>query len=137
MYVDPDDPVKLIRLNCVNHWNHTRRITLTYYAEWVLGTLRGITQQYIIPEYDANNHTILAHNPYSLDFNQSYMFISASQDFHGMTTDRREFIGRHNNYSEPSALRRIGLGSQVNAGDDTCATVQLHINLEPGTNQEI
>jgi len=137
VFIDPDDPVKVIRLQCKNHWTRNRRLTLTYYAEWVLGTLRGITQQYIIPEYDTSNRTILAHNPYSLDFGDSYLYVSASQEFHGMTTDRREFLGRLNDYREPSALRRVGLESRVNAGDDTCAVIQLHVDIEPDTSKEV
>ncbi len=137
LFVDPEDPVKIMRIQFKNHWNHTRRLTITYYAEWVLGTLKDITQQYIIPEYDADKRTLLAHNPYTLDFGDSYMFVTAGQEFHGMTTDRREFLGRLNDRAEPAGLQRLGLGGAVNAGDDTCVAVQLHLNLAPGKTDDV
>jgi cellobiose phosphorylase len=39
--------------NLTNH--RTRRINITYYAEWVLGTRRDVTAQFVIPEFDSRN----------------------------------------------------------------------------------
>ena len=58
--------------SCTCAWktlgSRPRRITVTYYAEWVLGTTRDLTQQYIVPEFDAEHHALLARNPYSIEF---------------------------------------------------------------------
>jgi cyclic beta-1,2-glucan synthetase len=132
-----DAPVKIIRLELENTWERVRRVTITYYAEWVLGTNRDITQQYIIPEFDANTQVLLAHNPYSLDFGGNFIFVSANQDFHDFTTDRQEFLGRLGNYKLPAGLRRIGLSDTVEAGRDTCAAIQLHMNLEFGQKDSV
>ena len=45
--------------------DRTRRITVTYYAELVLGTTRDVSQQYLIPEFAEDHQTLLARNPYS------------------------------------------------------------------------
>jgi cyclic beta-1,2-glucan synthetase len=127
-----DAPVKIIKVELENTWQRNRRITLTYYVEWILGTARDITQQYIVPEFDVNTQVLLAHNPYSIDFGNSYMFVSANQDFHDFTTDRQEFLGRLGNYAQPTGLRRIGLSDTIAAGIDSCAAIQLHMNLEVG-----
>ncbi|MEO8608430.1 MAG: glucoamylase family protein [Chloroflexota bacterium] len=137
LFTAQDAPVKIIRLRLENTWNRSRRITLSYYAEWVLGTRRDITQQYIIPEYQSDSQTLLAHNPYSMEFSDSYMFVSANQNFHGMTTDRTEFLGRLGAYASPAALKRIGLSGTVQAGMDTCAAVQLHVDLQPNAVEEV
>ena len=40
VFVAPDDPVKVVRLHVRNHRHRPRRLTVTYYAEWIL---RGIS----------------------------------------------------------------------------------------------
>jgi cellobiose phosphorylase len=42
VFAVPDAPVKIVRLRLENLWTRPRRITATYYAEWLLGT-RDIT----------------------------------------------------------------------------------------------
>ncbi len=51
LFAVPDAPVKVVRLRLENTWSRVRRITATYYAEWVLGVTRHAMQQYVIPEY--------------------------------------------------------------------------------------
>jgi cyclic beta-1,2-glucan synthetase len=137
LFAATDAPVKIIRLRLENTAQRPRRITATYYAEWVLGTFKDVTQQYIIPEFHAAGQTLLFRNPYSIDFGGQYAFITASQDFHGLTTDRTEFLGRLGDYARPAALERIGLSGTVQAGIDPCAAVQLHVDLPPGASEEV
>jgi cyclic beta-1,2-glucan synthetase len=132
-----DAPVKIIRLRLENTWNRTRRITVTYYAELVLGTTRDTTQQYLIPGFDTEHQTLFVHNPYSMEFGETHAFITASKNFHGLTTDRAEFLGRMGSLRRPAALGRIGLSSSVQAGDDPCTAVQVHVDLPPGAAEEI
>ena len=62
LFAAPDAPVKIIKLRLENTWNRPRRVTVTYYAEWVLGVSRSASQPYIIPEYDHNSGALLARN---------------------------------------------------------------------------
>ncbi|MEP7286266.1 MAG: glucoamylase family protein [Chloroflexota bacterium] len=137
VFAVPDAPLKVIQLRLENTWHRPRRITLTYYADWILGTTKDVTQQYIIPEFDANSHTLLARNPYSPEFGTAVAFVTASKDLHGLTTDRAEFLGRLGSSRNPVALSRIGLGGTVSAGLDTCAVLQLHIDLPIGGSEEV
>lgn len=137
LYVSPKDPVKIIRLRLENTWNRVRRITVTYYAEWVLGVTRSFSQQYLIPEFDGETQALLAHNPYGNEFAGRYAFAAASQPLHGLTADRTEFLGRMGILAEPRALMRIGLSGRVEAGLDPCAALQLHVDLQPGASQEV
>ncbi len=132
-----DDSVKIIHLRLENVWQTPRRITATYYAEWVLGTLKDITQAYIVPDFDVDNQTLLARNPYSMEFGGHVTFAAASKNLHGLTTDRNEFLGRRGSYREPAALNRVGLAGTVQAGTDPCAVLQLHIDLPPGGSEEV
>jgi cyclic beta-1,2-glucan synthetase len=137
LFMAVDSPVKIIRLRLENASDHVRRITVTYYAEWVLGTTKDITQQYVIPDFDPASQTLLFRNPYSAEFGGKFTFITANKDFHSLTTDRTEFLGRLGNYQHPAALERIGLSGSVQAGADPCAAVQLHVDLHPGIAEEV
>jgi cyclic beta-1,2-glucan synthetase len=127
-----DAPVKVVQLRLENTWERNRRITATYYVEWVLGTSRAGTQQYVIPEYHPETEALLARNPYNVEFAERVAFVSSDQPLHGMTADRTEFLGELGDLAQPAALGRVGLSSTVEAGLDPCGAVQVHIDLAPG-----
>lgn len=137
LFAVPDAPVKVVQLRLENTWSRDRRITTTFYAEWVLGTVRDITQQYITCQFDAASRALLARNPYNDEFGERVAFAAASRDLHGLTADRAEFLGREGHISRPAALERIGLAGNVRAGLDPCAALQVHIDLAPGETQEV
>jgi cyclic beta-1,2-glucan synthetase len=137
IFAVPDAPVKIIKLRLENVWDRPRRITATYYAEWVLGVNRSLTQQYVIPEYDGDSQALLARNPFNTEFGERVAFLAGSKTLHGLTADRTEFIGRRGSYRQPIALRRIGLTGTVEPGIDPCAAVQIHLDLTPGGSEEI
>lgn len=137
MFAAPDAPVKVVQLRLENTWKRTRRITATFYAEWVLGVTRDMTQQYILSEFNGEHQALLARNTYSAEFGERVAFVAASKRLHGLTADRTEFLGRTGNIHHPAALGRIGLASAVEPGLDPCAALQLHIDLKPGESEEI
>jgi cyclic beta-1,2-glucan synthetase len=137
LFAVPDTPVKVIHLRLENAWQHTRRITATFYAEWVLGATRDVTQQYIVPEFDPTSNALLARNPFDEEFGERVAFVAASKEPHGLTADRIEFLGREGSLSRPAALERIGLAGTVQAGPDPCAAFQVHLDLAAGEVQEV
>jgi cyclic beta-1,2-glucan synthetase len=132
LFAIPDAPIKVVELRLENVWNRNRRITATYYAEWVLGADRETSQQYIVPGFDAGTNALLARNPYNTEFAKHVAFLAASKEPHGLTTDRTEFLGRMGSFRHPAALDRVGLAGAVKAGLDPCAAIQLHIEMGPG-----
>lgn len=137
LFAVPDAPVKVVQLRLKNTWNRVRRITATFYAEWVIGTTRDATQQFIVPEFYAESSALLARNAYNEEFGQHVAFVAASKEPHGLTADRTEFLGRKGSLQHPAALDRVGLAGTVEAGLDPCAAVQLHIELAPGEAKEV
>jgi len=137
LFATPEDPVKVIQLRLENTRDRNRRITATYFAECVLGTERGATQQYIVPEYDAKHNALLVRNTYSAEFAERLAFVAASERLHGLTCDRTEFLGRNGTLAQPAALQRLGLSASVEAGLDPCAAVQIHIDLAAGESREV
>jgi len=132
LWVPPDDAVKLIRLQLKNRADHKRRITATYYAEWVLGARRSQTQPHILTEYDPVLQTILASCSWNPEFADCTAFLASSHPTHGFTCDREEFLGRYGNTGFPAALRRVGLAGRSGSGIDSCAALQIHLEFDPG-----
>ncbi|CAG0931745.1 partial cyclic beta-1,2-glucan synthetase, partial [Thermoflexales bacterium] len=137
LFATSDAPVKVMQLRLENKWTSPRRITATFYAEWVLGVTRDSAQQYVVSEYDSERQALLARNAYNAEFGECVAFVAASQPLHGLTADRTEFLGRKGNLQRPAALDRIGLASVIEPGLDPCAALQLHIDLQPGEAREV
>ncbi len=137
LFVPPEAPVKIIQLRLENATQRPRRITATFYAEWVLGVTRETTAQFVIPEFDDGSQALLVRNVWQPEFGGRVAFAAASKRLHGLTADRSEFLGRLGSLAQPAALGRIGLSSRVQAGLDPCAALQLHIDLPPGGSEEV
>ena len=137
LFVVNDAPVKVVRLRLENLLQRPRRLTVTYYAEWVLGSTREGTQAFVIPEYDGELEALLARNPYSPAFPSQLAFLVASRVPHGLTTDREEFLGREGSVGRPAALTRVGLSGRVEAGRDPCAALQIHVDLPANGSDEV
>jgi cyclic beta-1,2-glucan synthetase len=137
VFVPPDAPLKVLRLSLHNDLGHARRLTATYYLEWVLGALRVEQQPHVRSELDAAEQCILTKCAWSGDNPERVAFVSASRPLHGFTCDRREFLGRSGSLREPDALGRWGLTGSVEPGTDPCAALQVHLELAPGETLEI
>jgi cyclic beta-1,2-glucan synthetase len=137
VFVAPESPVKIAQLKLKNTSMRTRRINITYYAEWVLGTTHENSAQYIVPEFASNNFALLASNPYNQNFSKRVAFLAATRELQGLTTDRTEFVGSLGSYARPEALERVGLTATAQAGTDPCAAIQLLLWLAPGEAKEV
>jgi cyclic beta-1,2-glucan synthetase len=137
LFAAPDAPLKIAHLRLQNLWDRPRRVTVTYYAEWVLGTTRDTNQAHIMPEFVHDKNALLASNHFNSEFGERVAFLASNKQPHNITTDRTEFLGRMGSLRAPAALARIGLDSSVNAGVDPCAVVQLHVDLAPGGTEEV
>ncbi|MFZ5911460.1 MAG: GH36-type glycosyl hydrolase domain-containing protein [Chloroflexota bacterium] len=137
VFVVPDEPAKIVQLRLKNTATHIRRISVTYYAEWVLGTIRETSAPYLIPEFSNDRLALLVRNPYNLDYGDNMAFLASTRELNYVTTDRTEFLGRHGSYSHPAALQRVGLAANLQAGSDPCAVAQLLLWLGPGETKEV
>jgi cyclic beta-1,2-glucan synthetase len=137
IHVDPEAPVKLSRLSLTNTCAWTRRITVTCYAEWVLGGSRARNAPHIACEFDRETNTLLARNRFDRLSGMATAFLGASRAPHGITADRAEFLGRGGSMRAPAALGRIGLSDQVRPDDDPCAAYQVHLDLAPGEEKQV
>ncbi len=132
VFVPPGAPVKVARLRVTNKLARHRRLTATYYAEWVLGSVREEQRPYIVSDVDAARACLFARCAWNADFGDRVAFLASELKVHGFTTDRAAFLGRRGDYARPEALERWGLAGSTQAGADPCAALQVHMELAPG-----
>lgn len=137
VFVPPDDPVKLVRLRLRNRLPRPRRVTATYYAEWLLGALRSQARPFVVSEYHAAEHALLARNAWNPEFAERVAFLAASLPPLSLTTDRRFFVGRDGDLRRPQGLLRWDLGDSADTVADPCAALQVHLDLDAAGTAEV
>jgi len=137
-FVPSDDPVKISRLILENQSGRSRRLSVTAYAEWVLGSSRGASAPYIITDVDPQTGALLARSAWGGEFGGRIAFADLAGRQTSWTGDRREFLGRNGTPERPAALERGGhLSGKVGAGLDPCAALETSVELPPGARGEI
>jgi cyclic beta-1,2-glucan synthetase len=137
-YVPLDDPVKVSRLTIRNTSRRARRLSVTAYAEWVLGPSRGASALSVVTEIDPETGAMFARNPWNAAFGAHVAFADLAGRQIAWTGDRREFLGRNGTLDNPAALAGDApLSQRVGAGLDPCGALQAPVELEPGDAAEI
>ena len=137
-FVPPEDPVKISRLVLKNNSGRVRRLSVTSYVEWVLGSSRSASAPCIFTEIDSQTGAIFAQSAWGGEFGGRIAFADLAGGQNSVTGDRAEFIGRNGTLERPSALERGGpLSGKTGAGLDPCGALQTSIELQPGAQTEI
>lgn len=131
------EPIRIQRLRLRNSSTRRRRLTITGYHEWVLGTDREETQLHVVTSWDTATRTLLAHNAYHPNYGTRVAFSTSSPAPEHFTADRTAFLGRNGKRSAPAVLRRKHLTDRVGAGLDPCAATQFYLELAPGESTEV
>ncbi|MCZ8513949.1 glycosyl transferase family 36 [Paenibacillus filicis] len=143
VFVPKEDPVKIIRLRMKNTSSETRRLSVTYYAEWVIGVQRQLSAPYIVSEWDGEAAILTAQNRYQQNFREATAFLgifpqkAAASDDLSWTSDQLEFIGRNGSLEQPAALNRTRLSGWAGANNASCGAIQRKLSLEPGEETEV
>ncbi len=137
-YVPPQDAIKISRLKIRNHSGRSRRISITAYVEWVLGTSRASSAPFIATAIDPETGAMLAGNHWNAQFGGRVAFADLAGRQVAWTGDRTEFLGRNGTLDHPVALERgIPLSNRVGAGLDPCGALQARVELAPDEETEI
>ena len=137
VFVAADDPIKVVRLTVRNDSDRLRRLSATYYAEWVLGTVRESAPLQVVCERDAESSAILARNAWAGGFAGKIAFVASGSPTQSVTADRMEFIGERGSIAMPAALKRVGLSGSAGPAFDPCAAVMTELTLAPGETREV
>ena len=137
-YVPLADPIKISRLTLRNLSGRSRQLSITAYAEWVLGISRGASGPFITTEIDRTTGAMLARNPWSIVFSGRVAFADLRGRQTAWTADRTEFLGRNGGPAAPAALvGRTPLSGTTGAGLDPCAALQSIVELRAGESIEV
>ena len=132
------DPVKISILALENRSSRPRRLSVTAYAEWALGSSRAANAPHIITSLDRGSGAILARNPWNVEFGKRVAFFDLGGRAMGWTADRTEFLGRNAGPEKPFGLHRAHrLGQSAGAGLDPCAVLQTSFVLAPKASTEV
>ncbi len=137
LLVPLEDPLKLVRLKVRNPGSQTRQLSATFYAEWVLGTVRDQAPVQVVCEIDAETGALLARNPFNADFPGQIGFADVDCRPRSLLADRTEFLGRNGSLAKPAALKQSALSGRVEAGLDPCAALQVSLTLRPSEEAEV
>lgn len=134
----PDDAAaKLSRLRVTNNSKDTRRLSVTAFVEWTLGSRREDTQHQVRTRFAPEQQAILAQNTFDAHFAEWTAFLAVSEPVSSYSANRRSFLGRNGSLTDPAALRQDALDGITGVALDPCAALQFEIVLNPGESREI
>ncbi len=137
-YVPLTDPVRISRLTISNTSGRARRLTVAAYAEWVLGPSRAAAAPFTVTRIDPASGGLFASNAWVPAFAGRTAFFDLGGRQTSHSGDRREFIGRNGDASDPAAMAGRGpFSGRVGAGLDPCGALQTQIELADGASVEI
>lgn len=137
-FVPPEDPIKISRLTLRNDSGRARRLSVTAYAEWVLGSSRSVSAPYLVTELDPKTGAIFVRSVLGGEFGGRLAFADLGGKQTSVTGDRTEFLGRNGTLERPAALERDApLSGNTGAGFDPCAALQTSVELLSGASVEI
>ena len=136
-FVPLEDPVKISRLTLRNTSGRPRRLSVTAYADWVLGPSRGAGLRHILTEADPETGAILARNPFSLAFAGRVAFADLGAGTASLSADRAEILGVGGTMADPQGIGTAALSGRTGPALDPCAALQRRIALAPGESVEV
>jgi cyclic beta-1,2-glucan synthetase len=131
------EPLRIQRLRLRNGSSRTRRLSVTFYSEWVLGSDHEDTQMHVVTRWDKEAQAILATNRYHPDYGERIAFAAISPSSADFTADRASFLGRNRSLTNPDAMQRVNLAGHIGAGYDPCAALRVELELRPGQGGEV
>jgi cyclic beta-1,2-glucan synthetase len=137
-FVPLADPIKIVRLTLTNNSGRPRRLSVTAYVEWVLGSSRTTSAPFVVTEIDPGTGAMFARSALQGEFAGRIAFADlAGKQIH-YTADRAEFLGHNGTLRHPLGLE-LGptLSGRVGAGLDPCAALQAPIELRAGATAEV
>ncbi len=131
------DPVKVCRLRLRNDSSRRRRLTVLYFAEWVLGSSREDQLPHIQTTYDHDSGAICARQSWNGSQTNQLAFAASTPRATSHSADRTSILGRNRSTTNPAALERARLDNRTGAGLDPAAALQLEITLDRGAHTEV
>ncbi len=131
VFVDADEPVKFIQLTLTNQRQNPRRITASLAVEWVLGNVRLSGGRFVAQQQLADDRGFVLRNLFAREPAGQYAFLGVSQPMHACSTERSEFIGPSNDWTQPRGLLNAGLSRRAKRTATGFSAAMLHFDIPP------
>jgi cyclic beta-1,2-glucan synthetase len=131
------DPVKIYRLRLRNDSSRARKLSVVYFADWVLGGVRENGQLHVQTSHDAQSGAVLARQYWNGAYVAHVAFAACSPAPASYSADRGQILGRNRSVSRPAALERAHLDNRTGVALDPCVALQVEVTLEKGGHAEI
>ena len=129
----PDLPVKVVQVRLRNRGPTLRRLSVTFFVDWVLGVHPSKTAGRLQIRFDPESTIVLARNPYGLKRSDKRAFLAVDGVPDGMATDRDEFLGPSGPLDRiPAGLLRDTPGERVTPRGRGCGVLKRNLTLAPG-----
>jgi len=138
-FVVCNDTLKISLLSLKNKSDKDRNITLYYYVEPTMGTLRDDSRDRIYFNYDSAEQVMFFGNEFRNQMIGRMAFVSFGKVFGrvGWTNNKKEFIGQLGSYESPQALKNTLLSNSVTRNLENCIVLSLKICVPAGKEMEI
>jgi cyclic beta-1,2-glucan synthetase len=132
-----EDPMRIVRVKLSNTTDRARRLTVTHFVEWAIGSSRSAAQQRVVTRFDSEGEMLTAHNWFNQDFPGRPAFLACDRPLQSWTASRTEFVGRNGRAADPAAMRRESLGGASGRFYDNCGALMVKADLEPHAESEM
>jgi N,N'-diacetylchitobiose phosphorylase len=132
IFVPADAPVRIARVELHNEGAAPRRLSVTSYAQLVLGSHEADTRG-LVESWNADG-VLFARNPHRGEFSERVAFAattSATARTSSWTCDRAGFIGSRGSVAAPAGVRDGRLAQRAGTGLDPCFALAVEILLAP------
>jgi len=137
-FLHPIAQVKVVRVRLRNRGSRPRKISATFFADWVMGTHPKSTAGRLEVSVDPALHAILARNPYLLVHSNRVGFLGCDRRPDAMTVDRNSFLGGAGPLDAvPIGLRRPAFIESEAADRQGCGVLRRVMTLAPGESSEV
>jgi cyclic beta-1,2-glucan synthetase len=137
VFVPLQDPVKIVAYRVTNRTGRRQSLSLTYYADLVLGGQPEEAAMHIVTDLDATSGALFAWNTVRVDHAERVAFADVLHRPRTVTADRTEFLGRNGSPAAPAALGRQHLADRSGGGLDPCFAVQATVEVPAGGEREV
>lgn len=135
-FVPTKEKLKINKIKLKNNSSKTKKLSILYYLELVLGVTPRDTARFITT-YNKKDY-VYGQNKYSKYFGEDKAYLTAiGGESITFSCDRREFIGVSNDISSPSALNKNILEGTSGSIYDPCLSLNLKVTLEPFETKEL
>ncbi len=127
----PTDAVKFIRLKITNDTTSLRKLSVIFFAEWVMGPPGSGPRAAISTEMEEKTGAMLIQNRWNNDSANNVIFVHMDEVLQSWTSDKNEFLGPYGTLQAPAGIvAGLPLSGRTGQGNAACTALQSSLQLQ-------